>query len=40
MEGLTLKVLVMTNDALDKDNYKTVGGDGGCRVGEVRADTT
>ena len=23
-----------------QDNYTTVGGDGECRVGEVRADTT
>ena len=23
-----------------QDNYSTVGGDGGCRVGEVRAGTT
>ena len=42
---LTLEVLVMTIDALDtfkqrQDNYSTVGGDGGCRVGEVRAGTT
>ena len=36
-------VLVTTIDALDtfrQDNYSTVGGDGGCRVGEVRAGTT
>ena len=26
--------------ALLCDNYNTVGGDGGCRVGEVRASTT
>ena len=40
---LTLKVLVMTIDALGhfkQDNYSTVGGDGGSRVGEVRAGTT
>ena len=40
---LTLKVLVTTIDALEhfeQDNYSTVGGDGGCRVGEVRAGTT
>ena len=40
---LTLKVLVMTIDALGhfkQGNYSTVGGDGGCRVGEVRAGTT
>ena len=40
---LTLKVLVTTVDALGhfkQDNYNTVGGDGGCRVGEVRAGTT
>ena len=40
---LTLKVLVTTIDALGHfklDNYSTVGGDGGCRVGEVRAGTT
>ena len=40
---LALKVLVMTVDALDtfkQDNYSTVTGDGGCRVGEVRAGTT
>ena len=37
-------MLVMTIDALGgfikQDNYNTVGGDGGCRVGEVRAGTT
>ena len=43
-ENLTLKVLhvVTTVDALGQfiqDNYSTVGGDGGCRVGEVRAGT-
>ena len=27
-------------DTLKQDNYSTVGGDGGGRVGEVRADTT
>ena len=27
-------------DAFKQDNYSTVGGDGGCRVGEVRAGTT
>ena len=35
-----LKVLVTTTDALrhfKHDNHNTVGGDGGCRVGEVRA---
>ena len=40
---LTLKVLVTTIDALGplkQDNYSTVGGDGGCRIGEVRAGTT
>ena len=40
---LTLKVLVTTIDALGhfkQDNYITVGGNGGCRVGEVRAGTT
>ena len=40
---LTLKVLVTTIDPLGhfkQDNYSTVGGDGGRRVGEVRADTT
>ena len=41
---LTLKVLVTTIDALGHFktgyNYSTVGGDGGCRVGEVRAGTT
>ena len=34
----TLKVLVMTTDALGyfkQDHYNTVGGNGGCRVGEV-----
>ena len=33
----------MTVDALDTfklDSYSTVGGDGGCRVGEVRAGMT
>ena len=40
---LTLTVLVTTIDALDtfkQDNDSTVGGDGRCRVGEVRAGTT
>ena len=40
---VTLKVLVTTIDAqghFQRDNYSTVGGDGGCRVGEVRAGTT
>ena len=27
-------------DTFGQDNYNTVGGDGGCRVGEVRAGTT
>ena len=27
-------------DAFKQDNYSTVGGDGGYRVGEVRAGTT
>ena len=27
-------------DSFKQDNYKTVGGDGGGRVGEVRAGTT
>ena len=27
-------------DTFNQDNYSTVGGDGGCRVGEVRAGTT
>ena len=42
--SLTFEVLVTTIDALGhfykQDNYNTVGGDGGCRVGEVRAGTT
>ena len=37
---LTLKVLVTTIDALKQVNYSTVGGNGGCGVGEVRAGTT
>ena len=38
---LTLKVLVTTHwDTFKQDNYITVGGDGRCRVGEVRASTT
>ena len=41
---LTLTVLVTTIDALGhclkQDNYSTVWGDGGSRVGEVRAGTT
>ena len=40
---LTLKVLVkklLHWDTLKQDNYSTVGGDGGCRVGEVRTSTT
>ena len=38
-----LKVLVrqlMHWDTFKQDNYSTVGGDGGCRVCEVRAGTT
>ena len=27
-------------DTFKQDNYSTVGEDGGCRVGEVRAGTT
>ena len=27
-------------DTFKQDYYRTVGGDGGCRVGEVRAGTT
>ena len=27
-------------DTFQQANYSTVGGDGGCRVGEVRADIT
>ena len=27
-------------DTFKQDNYSTVGGDGGCRVGEIRAGTT
>ena len=27
-------------DTFKEDNYSTVGGDGGCRVGKVRAGTT
>ena len=27
-------------DTFKQDNYSTVGGDGGCRVGEVQAGTT
>ena len=27
-------------DTFKQDNYNTVGGDGGCRVGEVQAGTT
>ena len=41
--ALTLKLLVTTIDALEtfkRDNCSAVGGDGGCRVGEVRAGTT
>ena len=45
---LPLKVLVKTTDTLGhfpgdtfkQDNYSTVGGDGGCRVDEVRVGTT
>ena len=44
LDFLTLKVLVTTIDAhwdtFKQDNDSTVGGDGGCRVGEVRAGTT
>ena len=36
---IILKVLVTTSDALGHF-YSTVGGDGGCRVGEERAGTT
>ena len=27
-------------DTFEEDDYSTVGGDGGCRFGEVRAGTT
>ena len=27
-------------DTFKQDNYSTLGGEGGCRVGEVRASTT
>ena len=40
---LTLTVLVTTINALDtfkQDNNSTVGGDGGCRVDEVRDGNT
>ena len=40
---LTLKVLITTIDALryyKQGNHSTVGGDGGCSGGEVRAGTT
>ena len=30
----------MHRDTFKQDNYSTVGEDGGCRVGEVRAGTT
>ena len=37
----TLKVLLMMHwDTVKQDNHSTVGGDGGCRVSEVRASTT
>ena len=43
-QGLTLKVLVCDNwctgTLWKRDNYSTVWGDGGGRVGEVRAGTT
>ena len=41
--ALTLKVLVMIIGALrhfKQGNHSTVGGDGGCRGGEVRSGTT
>ena len=31
---------MMHCDTFKQDNYSKVGGDGGCRVGEVRAGTT
>ena len=40
---LALEVLVTAIDALrhfKQDNYSSMGGDGGCKVGEVRAGTT
>ena len=30
----------MPLDKIKQDNYSTMGGNGGCRVGEVRAGTT
>ena len=36
----TLSRQLMHWDTFKQDNYSTVGGKGGCRVGEVRADTT
>ena len=32
--------VVTAIDAVEQNNYSTVGGDGGCRVGKVRAGTT
>ena len=40
MHDLTLKVSVTTIDALRQENDSTVRGDGGSRIGEVRAGTT
>ena len=33
-------VITVNSYSASHDNWCTVGGDGGCRVGEVRADTT
>ena len=35
-----VRIHVLNSYSASRDNWCTVGGDGGCRVGEVRADTT
>ena len=43
IDSMSIKFLVQTSFnsySASRDNLCTVGGDGGCRVGEVRAGTT
>ena len=37
---IALKLEPINSYSASRDNWCTVGGDGGCRVGEVRAGTT
>ena len=39
-ESAYADVFIFNSYSASRDNWSTVGGDGGCRVGEVRAGTT